>query len=147
MTRPKPTSVQLSRFFGAAPEKVWQAWTDPAIVRLWFGSDPSGIVSHARLDVRPGGAFEVSFNDSNGMAHTCSGIYAKVQVGAELAFSWQWKSEPQAESFVTVRLMADRPGTRMYFEHSGLGHASQHDYTNGWQRTFDKLERALAQIS
>lgn len=147
MTDPKPTSVQLTRHFTAAPEKIWRAWTDPEIVRLWFGSDPKGVVSQAMLDVQPGGKFEISFRDSDQMEHTCSGIYATVHTGTELAFSWQWKSEPQVESFVTVVLTADSHGTRMDFEHSRLVHASQHDYSNGWQRTFDKLERALGKTS
>lgn len=138
--------MRIERYFEAPPEKVWRSWTDPEIVRRWFGSDPAGTVTGAQLDVRPGGNFAVSFVDADGTAHICSGVYATVRAGAGLSFTWRWASEPDHESFVTVRLEPAGPGTRMHFEHARLGAASQHDYTNGWQRTFDKLARVLGAL-
>ena len=137
-------SVRLERHFDVPPELVWQAWTDASWVRRWMGSDPKGTVLSAVLDVRPGGRFEVTFANGDGEEHTCFGIYREVAPSARLAFSWEWRSEPNVESAVTVSLAPDASGTRMAFEHADLGGASQHDYAAGWQRTFDKLERALA---
>jgi len=109
-----------------------------------MGSDPKGTVLSAALDVRPGGRFEVTFANGDGEEHTCFGVYREVQPGVKLAFSWEWRSEPAVESAVSVWLASDRSGTRMVFDHSRLGGASRHDYAAGWQRTFDKLERVLA---
>ena len=138
-----PTSVRIERHFDVLPGKVWRGWTDPEVVRLWFGSDPAGKVLAAQLDVRPGGSFEVSFMDSDGTEHTCSGVYADVQPETKLSFSWRWKSEPGVETFVSVLLERRGTGTQMYFEHAQVGSASLHDYATGWRSTFGKLERAL----
>jgi uncharacterized protein YndB with AHSA1/START domain len=139
----KPTSVQINRIFNVPPDAVWRAWTEESMVRRWFGSDPKGKVLSAKLDVRTGGRFEVTFADSNGTSHTCGGVYADVEPVSKFGFSWQWLSEPGVETFVTVRLEPREAGTLMRFEHARLFQASMHNYEVGWQQTFDKLERAL----
>ena len=125
-------------------EKLWKAWTDPALISKWFGSDPDGKVMNAELDVRTGGTFEVTFKDSDKTEHTCSGVYKDVQEFRKLVFTWAWKSEPGVESLVTVQLTPDISFTRMFFEHARLGTASRHNYLSGWKSTFAKLERVLS---
>ena len=97
----------------------------------------------AELDVRPGGHFEISFQDSDLTGHTCSGIYDEVRVLSKLTFSWQWKSEPGVQSFIILLLNPESKSTRMQFEHMNPGSGSKHDYVKGWQNTFSKLERLL----
>jgi uncharacterized protein YndB with AHSA1/START domain len=53
-------------------------------------SDPKGKGLKAELDVRPGGYFEITFQDSDRTEHTCSGFYDEVRVLSKLTFSWQW---------------------------------------------------------
>jgi uncharacterized protein YndB with AHSA1/START domain len=139
--------VRIVRHFPVPPAMVWRSWTDPDVIRLWFGSDPAGRVTSAHADVRPGGDFAVSFTDSDQTAHTCSGVYSDVQPDTRLVFSWRWQSEPDWESCVTVEFKPDRGGTEMRFEHAQLGRGSQHGYLAGWQRTFEKLARVLATLA
>jgi uncharacterized protein YndB with AHSA1/START domain len=124
-------------------ENTWEAWTDPALILKWFGSDPNGEGVNAEMDVRPGGKFEISFRDSSGTEHTCSGVYVVVEKPAKLSFTWSWKSEPGVESLVTVSFTDKQNCTVMQFEHANLGSASKHDYLQGWQSTFVKLESLL----
>ena len=114
------------------------------MVSRWFGSDPAGKVLAAELDVRPDGRFEVTFRDSSGTEHTCSGVYVDVEPELKLSFSWHWRSEPGIDSFVTVRLTPQGEGTQMQFEHSRLVDGSTHNYAAGWRQTFDKLEKVLS---
>jgi uncharacterized protein YndB with AHSA1/START domain len=109
----------------------------------WFGSDPEGKVLKAELEVRPGGKFEVTFQDSDLTEHICSGMYEEVLPLNKLTFSWHWKSEPGIESFITLLLTPEGKSTKMQFEHKNLGSGSEHDYAKGWQNTFSKLERML----
>jgi uncharacterized protein YndB with AHSA1/START domain len=137
------SSIFLEASFHSSIEKVWEAWTNPAKVMKWFGSDPKGKVLRAELDVRPGGYFEVTFQDADLTEHTCSGIYNEVVKPHKLAFSWQWKSEPGFTSFVIVLLTSEGHRTKMQFEHKNLGSGSKHNYAKGWESTFSKLERLL----
>jgi uncharacterized protein YndB with AHSA1/START domain len=139
-----PKFVRVDWKFAAPPAKIWEAWTEPHVVRQWFGSDPNGEVLDAFLDVRPGGSFEVTFANGDGTPYTASGVYKKVEPHRLLKFSWGWRNEPGIETAITVALFADGTGTRMQFEHAGLIHASSHDYASGWRSTFAKMERAVA---
>ena len=136
--------VQLEILLPASIGEVWKAWTEPDRISKWFGSDPNGKVLKAMLNVCPGGFFEVTFKDSNQTEHTCFGVYSIVREFSSLAFSWNWKSEPGVESFVTVALISEAKFTRMLFWHENLGKGSQHNYQEGWKSTFLKLEQSLS---
>jgi uncharacterized protein YndB with AHSA1/START domain len=137
-------AVLIEKTINAPLEEVWKAWTDPALIKNWFGSDLNGKVLNAKLDVQPGCSFEITFVDSDLTEHTCSGIYHEVQKFSKLSFSWMWKSEPGIESDITLMLTAEGVATKMQFEHANLAGTSQHDYLSGWQRTFLKLEKMFA---
>ena len=137
------SSIFFETTFKSSIEKIWDAWTNPAQITNWFGSDPKGKVLKAELDVRPGGNFEITFQDSDLTEHTCSGIYDEVRPLSKLTFSWQWKSEPGVESFIILLLIPEGENTRMQFEHTNLVSGSKHDYEKGWQNTFLKLECLL----
>lgn len=138
------SSITITHHFNAPAKVVWRAWTDPAIVRRWWGSDPDGVVTSAALDVRPGGRFEISFQDTSGDRHTCFGKYLRVETMTELDFTWSWRSEPHTTSRVNVVFAADENGTRIRFVHGELRGGSDHDYAQGWRRTFAKLDRILS---
>ncbi len=137
-------ALTIDRRFDATPAQVWRAWTEPEQVQLWFGSDPAGTVSHARLDVRVGGGFEVTFANADGTSYTCAGDYTIVDAPTRLAFTWRWRNEPGVETAIHLRFEPVPGGTLQHFEHRGLGATTTHNYAVGWQSTFDKLARALA---
>lgn len=140
----KSQAVRIDWRFDAAPESVWAAWTDPSLVRQWFGSDPNGEVLAAALDVKPRGRFEVTFANADGTQYTAMGVYQEVEPVRLLQFSWQWKNEPGVETAIRVVLSPDGTGTRMQFQHAGLLHLSTHDYASGWRSTFEKMQKAIS---
>lgn len=142
-TEKQSLQVNMDWLFNTSIEKLWQAWTDPSILNKWFGSDPSGIVLCAVLDVRPGGPFEIEFMDSDDTRHTCFGVYTEVEMNFRLHFTWSWKSEPGHRSYVKVELKKMPRGAHMQFEHGGLNPGSAHNYETGWKNTFLKLEGYL----
>jgi len=139
-------TVVIDIVFHSPVEMVWRAWTEPSLVLKWFGSNPNGKGLRAKMDIRTGGYFEISFWDSDFTEHTCSGIYSIVEKNRRLAFSWSWKSEPGVESLVEVVLSGHDQSTNMHFSHANVGHASIHNYFKGWQDTFRKLEYVLSQV-
>ena len=139
-------AIFIEKQFNASIEKVWKAWTEPALISKWFGSDPNGQVLRSEMNIQPGGNFEITFRDSDSAEHTCYGIYAEVQPFNKLSFTWSWKSEPGVESFVTVLLSPKNNDTLMQFEHADVGSESAHNYEQGWKSTFLKLERMLGDM-
>ena len=58
MSHPGNDAITIDTIIHAPIEAVWEAWTNPAIILNWFGSDPGGTGVKARMDVHPGGSFE-----------------------------------------------------------------------------------------
>ena len=138
-------AVVIDVSFNASVSDVWRAWTNAAIIAKWFGSDPNGEVLAAELEVCVSGSFKITFKDSDQTEHTCFGVYKKVEEFSKLAFTWAWKDEPGVESLVTVLIYPNGNTTSMHFEHAHLGNASMHNYLQGWNATFLKLKRVLAE--
>lgn len=143
MTSGPASTLSIEWRFDHPPALVWRAWTDPEWIAGWVGSDPKGTVLNVRTDVRPGGHFEFTFADSDGTVHTARGVYGTVDPQRRLTFSWGWASEAGIETSITVALSADGTGTLMHFDHSGLGHATSHDYGVGWRSTFKKVQQLI----
>ena len=135
--------VNIEWDFYQKPKIIWNAWTNPVIVKKWFGSDPQGKVISANMNVKKGGNFEVTFIGSDVIQHTCYGKYIKIIENRELVFTWNWKSEPNHVSEVSVILVPTKYGTKMIFKHSNLYLESEHNYELGWTSTFEKLERSF----
>lgn len=141
-------SIQLSWNFPHPPVKVWQAWTDLSIAKLWFGSDPNGKVLDVKFDVRVGGSFSVTFANSDGTEFTCHGIYREIEPNNRLVFTWGWANQPYVAELISLQFIPDGHGTSMFFEQSNIDpKTTLHNYEEGWRSTFRKLEKALETIN
>ena len=141
-------SVRISWKFSHPPVKVWQAWTDPSIAKLWFGSDPNGKVLDARFDVQINGPFSVTFVNSDGTEFTCRGIYKETEPNNRLVFTWGWANQPDVDELISLEFSPDEHGTRMLFEQSNINpETTLHNYEVGWRSTFQKLEKTLGTIN
>ena len=137
-------SVQISWKFPHPPEILWQAWTDPVMARLWFGSDPAGQVLDANFAVQLNGVFSVTFANADGTEFTCRGIYKEIQPPHKLIFTWGWANQPEVDELITLQFSPDEHGTLMLFEQSQIDpQTALHNYEEGWRSTFQKLEKAL----
>ena len=50
--------VELERTYDASPEKVWQAWTEPEMIKQWWGPD-NVTIPECEVDLRAGGKFYI----------------------------------------------------------------------------------------
>ena len=57
--------MRVVRDIAAPPEAVFDAWTDPASLRIWMAPDPA-TVGAADCDARIGGAFRIVMIDASG---------------------------------------------------------------------------------
>jgi len=139
-------SLTLTRRFRARPEKVWAAWTEPEKLIGWFGTTKAkpGTI-RAKLDVRVGGVYRISFQLESGEHSEVSGVYREVVPNERLVFSWAWYTTPERESLVTVSIRPDGAGTLMVFTHEQFfDEAARDNHARGWNDLFGQLEKALA---
>jgi uncharacterized protein YndB with AHSA1/START domain len=137
--------LALERFYPAAPEKVWRAWTDPEALKRWWGPGPDEPVSLAQIDVRAGGRFRIVFGGKDGKAHECAGTYKEVTPPRRLSFTWHWpNSTPERVSVVTITFEAAPGGTQLKFRHEQLfDEAARDNHKRGWTAALSKLEEFL----
>ena len=74
---PKERVVIITRVFDAPPELVFEAWTDPKQVSLWWG--PYGFTTPVcELDARPGGAIRIDMRGPDGVVYPNRGVYHEI---------------------------------------------------------------------
>lgn len=138
----------IERRYDAAPEAVFQAWTDPQALSKWFGPEETQAVLEVDVDLRVGGRYRIAFVTSDGERHDVSGVYREVDFPRRLSFTWAWRSTPERESLVTIRLEPAAGGTRLLFCHERFfDQAARDNHERGWSGTFHKLDRFLRDAS
>jgi uncharacterized protein YndB with AHSA1/START domain len=132
-------SLTLKRRLKAAPQAVYDVWTDPTKIVKWFGPD-SGPVEHAAFDVRVGGKYTVIFRTEDGEQHQVSGVYREVIPNEKLVFTWAWRSTPERESVVTLQIKPDGDGSLLTLQHEKFfDEPARNRHREGWTGCLDKL--------
>src|SRR3954463_8264711 len=101
----------LARMIDAPREKLFRAWTEPALLKQWFAPLPY-TTPHAEMDVRPGGASLVVMRGLDGNDIRCPGVYLEVVPNARLVFTDAYTAawEPSEKPFMTVILTFEDEG-------------------------------------
>ena len=142
LTKP---SLTLKRRLKAAPSQVFAAWTDPQKIVHWFGPNETVAGSvRAKMDVRPGGSYQMNFQTDDGEKHQVGGVYREVVPNRKLAFSWAWQSTPERESLVTIELDPVTEGTMLTLTHEQFfDEKARDDHGRGWNVALDRLQEFL----
>jgi len=83
----------ISRIIDAPRAQVFKAWTDPAVLALWFGPK-TFTTSECELDVRPGGAHRVVMRGVDGVEYPLKGFYREVVVPERLIMTLDTSEHP-----------------------------------------------------
>jgi len=145
ITKPTDTSLRIERTYDAPPEDVFDAWTNPEVLRRWWRPNPAWVTPVAEVDLRVGGRYRISMEDpENGTRHTAGGEYSEVSRPRRLVYSWQWEQDdgqPGHVSTVTVDFHADGERTNVVLEHSDLESSQSRDsHTHGWSGILEMLQ-------
>jgi uncharacterized protein YndB with AHSA1/START domain len=147
------TSLRLERTFEAAPEEVFDAWTNPEVLRRWWAAGEAWRTPAAEVDLRVGGRYRLSMEDpDSGAVHTVGGEYREIDRPGRLVYSWSWEQgggQSGHESLVTVEFRADGERTTVVIEHTGLESAESRDrHAHGWGACLENLDqRVLARLA
>ena len=142
--QPRDLDIRMERRFPVAPQVLFEAWTDGAVIAQWFlpPAEAAWInppISNARQD----GMLNL-LADVRGERYHFFGRYRRVEFPSLLAIDWSWRVLPiidvPGDTRLVLRFEADGSGTSVVLEHSGFPTLQARDaHERGWARCLDSL--------
>jgi uncharacterized protein YndB with AHSA1/START domain len=132
-------SLTLVKRMKAPPALVWEAWTKPEVMMLWFGPHHTR-AEKVDADLRLGGSFRITIREDTGAMHGVQGKYTEIEPPARLVFDWNWISTPERVSRVTVVLRPIPEGTEVTLTHDRFADAETATrHRRGWTESLERL--------
>ena len=138
--------LRLERLFDAAPEAVFEAFTDPDAQKELYAEAPDWIV-RSECDLRVGGRWTIEFGPPGGTPAREVCVFEVVERPRRLVYT-STMTMPDGSSLDTgmeVAFVEEDGGTRLTIVQSGFPTAeARDDFVGGWPSILDGLGRAVA---
>ncbi len=128
------TQLEIRYRYNAPRDRVFRAWTEPAMLKQWFRVSPEMVAVLAEVDLRVGGHFRLGMQSPGGQpVNIATGEYQLIQRPEKLVFTWSWEGDPAPETLVTLDFLEAEGKTELILVHSNFIHAEQVELHNqGW---------------
>lgn len=147
VTATEGRDLVLTRLIDAPCAKVYQAWTDPGLMKQWFAPLP-WTTPVVETDVRPGGSSLIVMRGPDGNEFPNRGVYLEVVPNERLvftdAFTQAW--QPSEKPFMTVILtFEEQSGKTKYtarVQHWTIADREAHEkmgFHEGWAQCAEQL--------
>jgi len=104
-----PKQLRFERSYDAPLPRVWQAWTEPALLRRWWGPEHT-TVTDCEIDLRVGGALRVVMEAGEAMGRyrgtrwPMAGTFTTIEDRSHLAYDARsWTEGDEAGSTIEHR--------------------------------------------
>jgi uncharacterized protein YndB with AHSA1/START domain len=140
-------ALELTHRFAAPRERVFDAWTNPEVLKRWWAAGATWETPLAEVDARQGGSYRLSMRTDEGEVHTVHGEYREVRPPERLAYTWAWEEGPEpvveasGNTLVVIDFLEDGDGTLVKLTHSGFANEQQREmHVHGWEAVLANLE-------
>jgi uncharacterized protein YndB with AHSA1/START domain len=137
-------SVTITRLVQAPPERVFAAWTTPAMMKQWSapGDRTNPLVE---VDLRVGGRYRIHMAAPDGATSKVTGVYREIDPPRRLVYTWFWETSPSlGEMLVTVDFHRRGEATEIVLVHAdAISEEAASNHRNGWLSALPKLDRLL----
>lgn len=143
MSAKKPVTVQVSRRFDFPPERVFDAFLDPATARKFLFATPAGEMVRVEIDPRVGGRFViVERRDGEEAEHY--GTYIEIERPHRLVFDFSVNMASSDTTRVTIDIAPLATGCELTLTHEGVWADYRKRTEEGWTTILDGLGATLA---
>jgi uncharacterized protein YndB with AHSA1/START domain len=120
--------------YDAAPEKVFDAFLDPAVARRFLFATATGEMIVAEVDPRVGGRFTFTDRrpDMGDVAHV--GEYLEIERPRRLVFSFGVPQFDPTMTTVSIDIRPDGAGCELTLTHEGVTPEWRDGTADGWAR-------------
>jgi uncharacterized protein YndB with AHSA1/START domain len=136
--------VRIERTFAAPAEQVFDAWTDPEVMRRWFHCDPDWDTPLAEVVLRVGGTVRIVMRKPDGTEIGAHGEYTVIDRPRRLVMTWTFDEEPTNQQLIELTFSESAGSTTVLLVNSGISTDERRDSQDyGWQGCLDELERVV----
>ncbi len=152
------SGLEITRTFDAPRENVWKAWTEPELLRRWWG--PKQFTAPViELNLRYGGKYLFCMRSPEGKDFWSTGTYREIVPNEKLvctdsfadpdgnvvpASYYGMGEDIPIEMLVSVTLEDDGGRTKMTLLHEGMPAGEMREMTKqGWNELLNKLADVL----
>ncbi|HEX4700806.1 MAG TPA: SRPBCC family protein [Pseudonocardiaceae bacterium] len=126
-------TLLMEREYTSPPERVFEAWTDIDIVRLWFGCADEKLWDVHEWDARVGGKYHVSL-DFDGNPFEVRGEFTVVDPPHHLSYRWS------NDEIIDVTIEPRGSGSHLVLKHTfPAGGPEGQIRTVGWTYSLGQL--------
>ena len=145
--RPSDRELVVTRTFNGPARLVFEAWTTPKLLKLWWAPKSTGLVlASCTADVRPGGSYRFEYARDGEMVMAFFGRYLEVVPPLRLV----WTNEESPDGSVTTLTFEERGDMTLltlrevYPSKEALDEIMA-GTDGGMEETLDQLEALLAE--
>ncbi|MGD0454398.1 MAG: SRPBCC family protein [Solirubrobacteraceae bacterium] len=135
----------IERTYSASPQRVFDAWADPAAKARWFGPPEKADYS---LDFRVGGREHLTVKMPDGITYAFDAVYQDIVPGCRIIHAYDMHREHAriSVSLATIELEAHGDGARLTLTEHGVyldGHDTPEQREHGTNEMVDALRDYL----
>jgi len=136
----------VQRKIKASPERLFDAWTKPELMKQWFHAGVKMTTPAAEADPKLGGPWKVVMRSQDGKEYLNNGKYLVIDRPNKLVFTWHPMGQADYETKVTLLFKKVSEGvTEMTLTHEGLrDQDAVNRHNSGWMGCVDNLENWAA---
>jgi uncharacterized protein YndB with AHSA1/START domain len=153
MPEQKP-DLQLTRYFDAPRDLVFNAWTDPKLLEQWWG--PNLFTNpECEVDAQPGGKLFIMMCSPDGTEYPCRGVFQEVVTPEKLVFTTNAFEDEHGnaplENLNTVTFTEEYRKTTVKLRVDVLKSTPEMaealaGMSAGWSQSFDKLTEKVTRL-
>jgi uncharacterized protein YndB with AHSA1/START domain len=152
-------TLTITRTFNVPRDHVFRAWTDPEVLKRWWG--PKGFTCpYSMIDLRPGGKYLHCMRGPDGKDYWSTGVYKEITIPDRIvatdsfadengkivpATQYGMSADIPVELGLTVSFEEHDGKTTMTLVHSGMPEGEAKELSrSGWNESLDKLDALLS---
>ncbi|PIB92912.1 SRPBCC family protein [Caulobacter sp. FWC2] len=138
----------VTRLFNGPPRIVFEAWTKPELMQLWWAPKSLGVpLWSCEMDVRVGGGYRMAFGRDAENTMAFFGRYLEVEPPSRLV----WTNDESEDAAVTTVTFEDRDGQTLLTVHelypSKAALEAQAGGEQGLPEQFEQLDALLVTLA
>ena len=137
--------LKLKRSFLAPVSRLFRAWAEPDVLRMWWHAGADYECSVAEVDFRVDGLYRLGMiHIEKRVEHIVGGQFMEIIPDKKIVFTWKWEGrEEENNSIVTIDFNETDNGSELILTHTGF---SGDDHNKGWDLCLDELVNLLTPV-